>query len=152
MTEPPALRRPAWVAVDLEAIRANVRSLAAAAAPAALLATVKADAYGHGAVPVARAAIDAGASFLGVAFVDEGIELRDAGIDAPILLFSEPPVTAAGFDARSRAVLTREADGTVRRWECELCGGLDELVPLGEARLRATGRSLTADERARYLD
>jgi alanine racemase len=81
--------------VDLEAIRANVRSLAAAAAPAALLATVKADAYGHGAVPVARAAIDAGASFLGVAFVDEGIELRDAGIDAPILLFSEPPVTAA---------------------------------------------------------
>jgi alanine racemase len=95
MSEPPALSRPAWVAVDLEAIRANVRALAAAAAPAALLATVKADAYGHGAVPVARAALGAGATYLGVAFVDEGIELRDAGIDAPILLLSEPPPAAA---------------------------------------------------------
>jgi len=56
---------------------------------------VKADAYGHGAVPVARAAVEAGAAFLGVAFVEEGIELRDAGIDAPIMLLSEPPPTAA---------------------------------------------------------
>src|SRR5262245_42881112 len=95
MSEPPALSRPAWVAVDLDAIRANVRALTAAAAPAALLATVKADAYGHGAVPVARAAVEAGASILGVAFVDEGIELREAGIDAPILLLSEPPPAAA---------------------------------------------------------
>ena len=63
-----------------------------------------------------------------------------------------PPVTAVGFDARSRAVLTREKDGTVRRWACDLCGGLDELVALGEARLRATGRTLTAEERARFLD
>ena len=39
----------------------------------------------------------------------------------------------------------------MRRWACELCGGLDELVALGEARLRATGRRLTAQERARYL-
>jgi alanine racemase len=89
------LYRPAWVTVDLEAIRANVRALAAAAAPADLLATVKADGYGHGAVPVARAAIEAGAAWLGVAFVEEGIELRDAGIDAPILLLSEPPPSAA---------------------------------------------------------
>jgi len=95
MTEGPAYSRPAWVDVDLDAIRANVRALAAAAAPAALLATVKADAYGHGAVPVARAAVEAGAAFLGVAFVQEGIELRDAGIDAPIMLLSEPPPTAA---------------------------------------------------------
>jgi WD40 repeat protein len=64
----------------------------------------------------------------------------------------QPTVTAVGFDRRSRAVLTRETDGTVRRWECELCGGLDELFALGETRLRATGRRLTAEERARYLD
>jgi alanine racemase len=95
VTEPPALSRPAWVAVDLEAVRSNVRALAAAAAPAALLATVKADAYGHGAVPVARAAIEAGAALLGVAFVEEGIELREAGIDVPILLLSEPPPAVA---------------------------------------------------------
>jgi alanine racemase len=95
MTEGPAFSRPAWVAVDLDAIRANVRALVAAAAPAAVLATVKADAYGHGAVPVARAAVDSGAAFLGVAFVEEGIELREAGIDAPIMLLSEPPPAAA---------------------------------------------------------
>src|SRR5580765_5636507 len=95
MTEGPAFSRPAWVAVDLEAIRSNVRALVSAATPAALLATVKADAYGHGAVEVAVAAIQAGATFLGVAFVEEGIDLRAAGIDAPILLLSEPPPTAA---------------------------------------------------------
>lgn len=51
---------------------------------------VKADAYGHGAVPVARAALEAGAGYLATATVDEGIELREAGIDAPILLLSIP--------------------------------------------------------------
>jgi alanine racemase len=94
MSEGPAYSRPAWVAVDLDAIRANVRALVAAAAPAALLATVKADAYGHGAVEVARAAVDAGAEYLGVAFVEEGIDLREAGLDVPILLLSEPPPVA----------------------------------------------------------
>jgi alanine racemase len=95
VSEGPVFSRPAWVAVDLDAIRDNVRALVAAAAPAQLLATVKADAYGHGAAPVARAAIEAGAAFLGVAFVEEGIDLREAGIEAPIILLSEPPPTAA---------------------------------------------------------
>ena len=53
-------------------------------------AVVKADGYGHGAIDVGRAAIDGGASWLAVAFVDEGVELRDAGIDVPILVLSEP--------------------------------------------------------------
>ncbi|HET7514682.1 MAG TPA: hypothetical protein VFJ60_07760, partial [Gaiella sp.] len=64
----------------------------------------------------------------------------------------KPKVTAVAFDARSDAVVTRETNGTVRRWACELCGRLDALVALGEARLRATGRRLSAAERARYLD
>jgi WD40 repeat protein len=64
----------------------------------------------------------------------------------------KPKVTAVAFDARSDAVVTRETNGTVRRWACELCGRLDELVALGEARLRATGRRLSSEERARYLD
>jgi WD40 repeat protein len=64
----------------------------------------------------------------------------------------KPTVTAVGFEPGSRAVVTRESDGVVRRWECELCGGLDDLRALGEARLRRTGRRLTAEERARYLD
>jgi WD40 repeat protein len=64
----------------------------------------------------------------------------------------KPKVTAAAFDARSRAVITRETNGTVRRWACDLCGRLDRLIALGEARLQATGRRLSEDERARYLD
>ena len=89
------LFRPVWSEIDLDAVRANVVALRAAAEPAALLAVVKADGYGHGAVPVARAALDAGAAWLGVALVEEGVRLRDAGIDAPILLLSEPPSVAA---------------------------------------------------------
>jgi alanine racemase len=87
--------RPAWAEVDLEAVRANTRALVELARPAALLAVVKADGYGHGAVPVARAVLEAGATWLGVALVEEGIELRAAGIDAPVLLLSEPPPDAA---------------------------------------------------------
>jgi len=89
------LYRPVWAEIDLDAIRANVRTLAGAAAPAALMTVVKADGYGHGAVPVARAALDAGAQGLGVALVEEGAELRAAGIDAPVLVLSEPPPPAA---------------------------------------------------------
>ncbi len=57
---------------------------------------VKADGYGHGAEQVARAALDAGASWLGVALVEEGMTLREQGIDARILVLSEPPPAAAG--------------------------------------------------------
>ncbi|MBI5287444.1 MAG: alanine racemase [Chloroflexi bacterium] len=78
--------RPCWAEIDLDAIAHNVRLLAARAAPARLFAIVKANAYGHGAVPIARAAIDAGAAGLGVVCVDEGEELRLTGIDAPILV------------------------------------------------------------------
>lgn len=85
-----ASSRLAWAAIDLDAIRHNVRTLSELVAPAAMCAVVKADGYGHGAVRVAQAALEAGARWLGVAVVEEGVELRDAGIDAPILLLSEP--------------------------------------------------------------
>jgi len=88
--EPARHFRPAWAEVDLGAIRANASALAAAAAPAQLCAVVKANGYGHGAVPAARAALAGGATWLAVALVEEGRELRDAGIGAPILLLSEP--------------------------------------------------------------
>ena len=83
--------RWAWAEIDLGAIGHNVRTAMVAAAPAAVWAVVKADAYGHGAVLVARAALAAGAHGLCVALVQEGIELRSAGIDAPILILSEQP-------------------------------------------------------------
>ena len=84
-------RRWAWVEVDLGAIAANVGVLAETVAPAALWVVVKADGYGHGAAPAARAALEAGADGLCVAFVQEGAALRQAGILAPILLLSEQP-------------------------------------------------------------
>ena len=84
------LVRPSWVEVDLSAIRQNVAAILAAVAPADVCAVVKADGYGHGDVPVAEAALEAGAGRLAVALLSEGIRLREAGIDAPILLLSEP--------------------------------------------------------------
>jgi alanine racemase len=80
----------AWVDVDLGAVARNVERLREIVGPAAVCAVVKADGYGHGAVPVARAAVDAGAEWLAVAHVPEGEALRAAGIDAPILVLSEP--------------------------------------------------------------
>ena len=86
--------RPVWAAVDLAAVRHNAALLRRLSAPAALCAVVKADAYGHGALPVARAALAGGAAWLAVAMVEEGVELRDGGVDAPVLVLSEPPPEA----------------------------------------------------------
>lgn len=83
--------RPASLQIDLAVIRGNVRAVQSVIGrQVRIAAVVKANAYGHGAVPVARAALEAGASMLCVAIVDEGIELRDAGIDAPILVLGPP--------------------------------------------------------------
>lgn len=79
--------RPTVAEIDLDAIVFNLRGIRKKVAPAGIMAVVKADAYGHGAVPVARTALSHGACCLGVALVEEAIELRQANIDAPILVF-----------------------------------------------------------------
>lgn len=77
----------AWVEIDLAALAHNVQQMKSLLAPQTQLMTVvKADAYGHGACTVAQTALQAGASWLGVATIPEGIELRQAGINAPILI------------------------------------------------------------------
>jgi len=87
-----ASRRPFREAViDLDAVRDNVAALVAQVAPARTMAVVKADGYGHGAVQVARAALAGGAHWLGVADLAEGVALRDAGIDAPVLAWLHDP-------------------------------------------------------------
>ena len=92
--------------IDLEAIRNNVRVMRAhTAGGAKLLAVVKADAYGHGSVPVARAALEAGADMLAVAIPEEGRTLREAGIEAPILVLGGIAEEAA--DAVVRYDLTQ---------------------------------------------
>ena len=86
------MTRPAWIEVDLGAVRSNVSTIIGHLTPGSrYMAVVKANAYGHGDMEVSKAALDAGASWLGVILVDEGIRLREAGIDAPILLLHEPP-------------------------------------------------------------
>jgi len=111
-------QRPAWAEVDLDAIAANAGLLRSLVAPAGLCAVVKADAYGHGAVPVAAAALAGGATSLAVALVEEGVTLREAGLQAPILILSEPAGEAMGeVVARGLVptVYTREGLKAVRR-------------------------------------
>ncbi|MFW6428278.1 MAG: alanine racemase [Desulfosalsimonas sp.] len=81
-----------WAEVDLAAVGRNVRNLKATLSRGArLMAVVKADGYGHGAVPSACSALEAGADMLGVARMGEAIELRHAGITCPILIFGHTP-------------------------------------------------------------
>lgn len=85
-------RRWAWAEIDLSAIAHNVRVLKGLTAEGTrFMAVVKADGYGHGAEQVARAALEAGATDLGVATLDEALKLRRAEIHAPLMLLSEPP-------------------------------------------------------------
>jgi alanine racemase len=76
--------------VDLNAIKSNVELLKKTSGTK-LLAVVKADAYGHGLIPVAQAALSAGADYLGVALLEEAVTLREAGISAPILAWLVQP-------------------------------------------------------------
>jgi alanine racemase len=85
--------RWAWAEVELDAVQHNVEQLRSLAAPAAVWAVVKADGYGHGSVPVAKAALRGGAGGLCVALVQEGAVLREAGLDCPILVLSEQPAS-----------------------------------------------------------
>ncbi|MFK7919781.1 MAG: alanine racemase [Ilumatobacter sp.] len=98
--------RWAWAEIDLDAIAHNITVLRERVAPAAVWAVVKANAYGHGAVDVARTAMSAGAEGLCVALVQEGIELRHAGIDAPILVLTEQPLEAAAHIVAHRLTPT----------------------------------------------
>lgn len=92
--ESAARGHPVWAEIDLGAIRHNVAALAALAPGAELMGVVKGYAYGHGNPETARALLQAGASRLGVARVAEALHLREAGIDAPIHVFTEPPPEA----------------------------------------------------------
>ena len=102
--------RPTRAEIDTAALARNVARIATITG-AEVCAVVKADGYGHGAVLAARAALDGGASWLAVALVEEAIELREAGLDVPVLLLSEPPVTAvdAIIEHRLTPTVYREA-------------------------------------------
>lgn len=91
----PYERRWAWTEIDREAVRTNLKTMRKHLGPdTMIMAVVKADAYGHGAVEVARVALSAGSKYLGVSNVAEGVELRQAGIEAPIIILAEPPASS----------------------------------------------------------
>jgi alanine racemase len=105
----------AEASVDLGAITDNIAALRAHVAPAAVMAVVKANGYGHGAVPAARAALRGGAGWLGVVHVAEALEIRRAGVDAPMLC-----LMAIGSDDHAAAIaagvdLAAGSVGMVRR-------------------------------------
>ena len=108
---------PRWekrAEIDLSAIRHNVRQVAELAAPARVMAVLKADAYGHGTLPVARAALEGGATWLGFAHVSEALAVRDAGIEAPALAWLHTP------DTDFAAAIARNIDLGVSGWELDL--------------------------------
>ena len=90
------VRRPAWAEISHSALVHNAAALKVVLGETRLCAVVKANGYGHGALIAARAAIEGGAHWLAVALVDEGIELREAGVTAPILLLAEIPADTLG--------------------------------------------------------
>jgi alanine racemase len=157
-------RARAWAEIDLAAVRHNTRVLREVVAPAELCAVVKADGYGHGALTVALAALEAGATWLAVALVDEGVELRDQGIDAPVLVLSEPPadamadVVAAGLtatlyspegvatlDAAARAAgVVADAHVKVDTGMHRVGADMDQVAALAAAVARAEGLRLAA--------
>jgi alanine racemase len=105
----------AEASVDLGAITKNIAALRAHVAPAAVMAVVKANGYGHGAVPAARAAVRGGADWLGVVHVAEALEIRRAGVDTPLLC-----LMAIGSDDHAAAIaagvdLAAGSAGMVRR-------------------------------------
>ncbi len=99
--------RPTWVEIDGDALANNVREIRRLIGRRCLLAgVVKANAYGHGAVAVARRILAAGADRLAVATLSEALELRDAGVDAPILVLGYTPTWQAGEGVRRRITAT----------------------------------------------
>ncbi len=153
--------RWAWVEVDLDAVRRNTRAfMECLKGGTRLCAVVKANAYGHGAVPVARACKAAGADMFAVATVAEGVALREGGVAEPILLLAQPPQSSVGvlvehglmpavYDLEFAAQLGEAAleRGTVARYHLAVDTGMDRIgVPYQDV-----GKFLLVADRLRGL-
>jgi alanine racemase len=123
--------------IDLDALRANVAALRAKAPGAAFMAVVKADGYGHGMVPCARAALEAGAGWLGTATPEEALALRAAGLDGPVLCWLWTPggpwrecveagidVTVSALWALDEVVAAATTAGRTARVQLKIDAGL----------------------------
>lgn len=158
----PPLPRSAWLELDLDALHGNLAAIRALAGPGVPVhPVVKADAYGHGAVPIARALEAAGADGFCVAALDEALALRDGGIAAPIrVLYPIPPAlagaaaaggiaVAVGDLAGLRALLAADHGSATLRLELEVETGLgrgglavEAVVPAAQAIVAAEGAEI----------
>ena len=126
----PALPRSAWLEIDLDALRGNLGVLRELAGPGVpVRPVVKADAYGHGAIPVALALEAAGVDGLCVAAFDEALELREGGVRAPILVLYPVPTTLLA-DAARLGISVAGGDGPVLAEIVRAASGLDPGRPL----------------------
>ena len=118
--------RPSWAEISASALANNVAAIKAVIAPTMLCGVVKANAYGHGTTLVARTILDAGAEWLAVATVEEGIELREAGVGVPILLLAEiPEESMREALANSLTLTVGSLEGArAARAQCEERGGV----------------------------
>lgn len=105
--EKPFFGRDTWAEIDLDAVEHNILEFQKVIPKKTkILCAVKANAYGHGSILVAKTALEAGADYLGVAFLDEALELRNAGIDAPILVLGHVPPYAMETAIQKQITLT----------------------------------------------
>jgi len=118
----PDVLRPAWAEIDLDALVANFRRLRELVAPARVLAVIKADAYGHGAPEVGRALEAAGVDLLGVALLEEGAEVRRAGVEAPILVLGVPRAAQLPYYRRYRLTPVVSGLDQLAMWRDWLAG------------------------------
>lgn len=151
-----------WRQIDLNAIGHNIKALKSLTRDGtAFMAVVKADAYGHGAVKVSKKALESGATHLGVARVHEAIELRKAGISAPILVFGyilEPEVdklmdlgiTATVSDLETAAMLSERAvaRSTTLKAHLKVDTGMGRLGILPDSRRADSNKGSALDEAA----
>lgn len=115
---PPAHLRPAWIEISLTRLRENwLRIAADKPAGVSVLNVVKANAYGHGAIEVARVALSSGADWLGVVTLDEALALRHAGIHAPILMIGERLPEELPWCADHRLTVATGEPDTLRAWD-----------------------------------
>jgi alanine racemase len=127
----PALPRTAWLELDLDALRGNLAVMRELAGPGVpVRPVVKADAYGHGAVPIALALEAAGSDGFCVAAIDEAFELREAGVRAPILVLYPVPGGWVGDAARSGIAVTG-GDGPGLAEVVRAAAAADPARPLG---------------------
>ena len=120
--------RPAWIEVNLSAIAKNISAVRQFVSPTTqVMAIVKANAYGHGLIPASKAAIQGGASALGVALLQEGIALRNAGITAPVVVLAP--------------TMPEQADSIVAHNLSQTIGHPDAIPPIEAAAKRRNTRA-----------